>query len=123
MAHSAIWLAVLNSKKGQKRQANDSSSLFPTREMNLINETMMTEVPCIIMIYLELSRNSQANERCNIDSVFTGSSLLLCTRRVQRDCSAPQWKKERPELGKEGSLRNALLFKLLFNSTGEQSSS
>lgn len=29
----------------------------------------MTEVPCIVMVYLELSRNSQANERCDIDSV------------------------------------------------------
>lgn len=53
MAHSVIWLTVLNSRKGQEGQTNDKS-LFPTREIDPKSKYRMTEVPCIIIVHLEL---------------------------------------------------------------------
>lgn len=58
--------------------------------------------------------------------VFAVWSLLLCTistRRVQRGCFCTSVEVGETRAWARVSLRNALLFKLLFNSTGEQSSS
>lgn len=58
----------------------------------------MAEVPCIVMVYLELSRNSQANERCNINSVrlccvvFIAKHYQHKKEEYREPVSAPQWK-------------------------------